>query len=126
MKFFQWLGETWFGKAVKAIAKQLWSPFADRGWDLDPYKIFGAACVIAAIIFASKVIDLANKAFDLIAKAAADAPQIVAVIGPIAGIVGVIATLGTFLFNQARKSDDTLKLKPVEAAPVIAQEKAPE
>lgn len=112
--------------AIKAIGKQLWSPFADRQWDLDPYKLFGAACVIASIIFAFKVLNLAYKAFDLIAKASADAAQIVSVIGPIAGIVGVIATLGTFLFNQARKSDDTLKPKPAEAAPVVAPEKAPE
>ncbi len=119
MKFWKRL---WNG--IKAIGKQIWSPFADRRWDADPYKIFGAVCVIAAIVFASKVLNLANKAIDLIAKATADASQIVAVIGPIAGIIGVIATLGTFLFNQARKSDDTLPKMP-EPSPIAAPSPAP-
>lgn len=97
--------------AIKAIGKQLWSLVSDRQWDFDPYKVAGFLCVAVALVLGFKVF------------AAAMAGKTGADLATLAGIVASIIAVGTFLFNQARKSDETLKPAP---AAVEAPEKAPE
>jgi hypothetical protein len=93
---------------LKKIGRQLWAPFSDAQWDADPYKIAGFVCVIFALILAVKVF------------AAAAAGKTGADLVTLAGLVASIIGVGTFLFNQARRSDATLPPNPP------APKKAPE
>jgi hypothetical protein len=97
--------------AIKSIGKQLWALVSDRQWDFDPYKVAGFVCVAVALVLGFKVF------------AAAMAGKTGADLATLAGIVASVIAVGTFLFNQARKSDETLKPAPVVA---VTLEKAPE
>jgi hypothetical protein len=89
--------------SIKKIGKQLWSLVSDRQWDADPYKIAGFGCVIFAVILAFRVFTAATAG-----KTGTD-------LATLAGLVGSIIAVGTFLFSQARKSDETLpKARSIE------------
>jgi hypothetical protein len=80
---------------IKDFVKKALSPILDREWHLDGYKIGGFACYIASYW-------LTNEVFGM---AAGSSDTKVAVLG---GLAAGFITAGTYLFNQARKSDDTL------------------
>jgi hypothetical protein len=87
-----------FGVGIRRIGKELWSLVADREWNFDPYKASGFGAFGLAGWIAIKVVDLALKV---------PTPD-AAVLGILAGLVTAFITVGTFLFSQSRKSDDTL------------------
>jgi len=90
------------GAGIKRIGKELWSLVADREWNFDPYKASGFGVFGLAAWIAIKTVDLALK------SPTPDA----AVLGILAGLVSAFITVGTFLFSQSRKSDDTLGARP--------------
>lgn len=79
------------------LVKKLLSPILDRQWDLDPYKIAG-------FFFFYKAYDFSNKLF-LQPSTLSDVKM-----GILGGIITALITIGTFMFNQGRKSDETLKV----------------
>lgn len=78
--------------ALGAIFKQLWALCSDGDWDFDPYKLGGFAAYVIAGVLVFRLFDLAVK-IDGTALAT------------LAGLVGLIAGLGTSLFGMARKVD---------------------
>jgi hypothetical protein len=84
--------------AMKWVLKQLWAAISDQEWDLDVYRLGG----LAAYVIAGKI------ALDVMAQLAIlDATKL----GIGAGLASAIAGIGTSLFVQARKSDDTTKYR---------------
>lgn len=79
------------------LGKKILSPILDRQWHLDPYKIAG-------FFFFYKAYEFSNKLF-LQSSNLSDIKM-----GIFGGIVTALITVGTFMFDQGRKSDDTLKV----------------
>jgi hypothetical protein len=82
------------GNGARKIGKEIWSLVADSQWNFDPYKVLGFAAYIVAGILAFRV-------FDLLQAGKAGGSDLVT----LAGLVGLIAGLGTSLFGMARKVD---------------------
>jgi hypothetical protein len=78
--------------------KKLLSPILDRQWHLDPYKIGGFFFYYQSYIFTQKVFALSLSINTETARLAI-----------LAGLVTGLVTVGTLLFDQGRKSDETLK-----------------
>ena len=78
--------------------KKLLAPILDRQWHLDPYKIGGFFFYYQSYFFTKKV-------FALSLLPNTDTTKL-AILG---GLVTGLVTVGTLLFDQGRKSDDTLK-----------------
>ena len=75
--------------------KQLWSLVSDRQWHFDPYKLMGFICYSAGIWLSFKVFQMAGIVPD-------------ASLAILSAVVTGLFTGGTVMFNQGRKSDDTL------------------
>ena len=89
----KFLSALWRG--IKAALRQLWSLVTDHAWDADPYKLGGFAAYIVAGILAFRVFDAAAKVDNL-------------ALGILAGLVSIVAGLGTTLFSMSRQHDATL------------------
>jgi hypothetical protein len=93
MKFNEFVKMVW--EKIKDFIKKILSPFMDREWHLDPYKIGGFLLYAGAYYLTQITFKLATTLSD-------------AKIGVLGGLIAGFVTAGTFLFQQGRKSDDTL------------------
>lgn len=99
--FFVWL---WSG--IVAVAKQLWSVISDFEKDADPWKIAGLGMFVLAAFGGIWVFD--HSALE------------VEKLGIYSGLVASAITVGTFLFNQSRKSDAALIARSQADIPATA------
>ena len=81
------------------IGRELWSLISDHEWNFDPYKVGGFGAFGFSVFLILRVLELVDR----------NAPT--AAIGIVAGLVASGITMGTFLFSQARKSDESLMNK---------------
>jgi hypothetical protein len=81
------------------ILKQLYSTITDHNWDVDVFRLGGIAAYIMAGELSMKLINQVSSI--------TDTKFVTAV-----GLVSVVSGMGTALFSQSRKHDDTLAGKP--------------